>query len=189
MRCMGIIALVNRKLNFERSDDMYLPKFSYANSTTHTDTMYKDTLQLLGSGDKFCFISYDNCTTQVWDPGQNLHMNSYTVEIIENKMVDSEINGISLTTIEGDNVDSQKEGSQSSRDDLHSTTTTSTLVPTEDRKDLVSCWALPWRTINIVMISKGQTKVSEKSYMRPLHKSIGQRNTKLCFLLLTSTYY
>uniref|UniRef100_M1C9S9 Sugar transporter n=1 Tax=Solanum tuberosum TaxID=4113 RepID=M1C9S9_SOLTU len=164
-------------------------RFNSLAPTGYTDTMYEDPLKLLGSTDKFCFISYVNSTTQVWDPGQNLRMNSYIVEIIENKMVDIEINGISLTTIEGDNVDSQKEGSQSSHDGLHSTTSTSTLVPTEDWKDLVSCWALPRRTINMVMSSKGQTEISDKSYMRPLQKSIGQRNTKLCFLLLTSTYY
>ncbi|KAH0754155.1 hypothetical protein KY290_024425 [Solanum tuberosum] len=164
-------------------------RFNSLAPTGYTDTMYEDPLKLLGSTDKFCFISYVNSTTQVWDPGQNLRMNSYIVEIIENKMVDIEINGISLTTIEGDNVDSQKEGSQSFHDGLHSTTSRSTLVPTEDWKDLVSCWALPRRTINMVMSSKGQTEISDKSYMRPLQKSIGQQNTKLCFLLLTSTYY
>ncbi|KAG5596160.1 hypothetical protein H5410_037392 [Solanum commersonii] len=70
---------------------------------------------------------------------KDLYLDNYFLKIKDNiqpRNMPSEemllINGISLRTIERDIVDSQKEGSQSCRDKLHSSTNTSTLVPIED---------------------------------------------------------
>lgn len=123
------------------------------------------------------------------DPSWQLCMNSYSVEIRENKMIGVEIIGISLTIVYeflqcGNNTHLENEGSQSSLDVFDSTTSTSKLVPIEDWKALVNCLTPQRMIITIVMINKSYKEAIEQYYLQHLQVHfVMQRDTKFWFLL------